>query len=53
MKSSEFNNLLLQGILDAAVVTQSISRAYHLMSHGLVESFNGTIKTNLSRILKP
>ena len=52
-QGSEFNNLLLRGILDAASVKQSISSAYHPMSQGSVERFNGTMKTYLSRLLKP
>jgi len=51
-QGSEFNNLLLRGILDATVVIQIISSAYHSMSQGSVERFNGTMKTYLSRIPK-
>ena len=49
-QGSEFINLLLRGILDAASVKQSISSAYHPMSQGSVERFNGTMKTYLSSI---
>jgi len=52
-QGSEFNNLVLRGILDAAPVKQSISSSYHPMSHGSIERFNGTMKTYLSRLLKP
>jgi transposase InsO family protein len=34
-------------------VKQSISSAYHPVSQGSVERFNGTMKTYLSRLLKP
>jgi hypothetical protein len=49
IKVIEFNNLLLRGILDAAVVTQSISCAYHPMSQGSVDRFNGTMKAYLRK----
>jgi hypothetical protein len=52
-QGSEFINLLLRGILDAASVKQSISSAYHPMSQGSVERSNGTMTTYLSRLLKP
>jgi transposase InsO family protein len=52
-QGSEFNNLLVLAILEAANVDQSSSSAYHPMTQVSVERFNGTMKTYLSRVLKP
>jgi transposase InsO family protein len=52
-QGSDFKNLLLRGILDGTSVKQSIWSAYYPMCQGSVERFDGTMKTYLSRILKP
>jgi transposase InsO family protein len=50
-RGTEFNNELLDAILDKLEVTRSMSSAYHPMSQGAVEKFNKTMQDGMSRFI--